>query len=65
MTRRDFLKMMRDTSMTIPVMAINGHSLQQAPIAQPLELKPPTVVLTGGSIEWSTATYGYMTPCGT
>ena len=65
MTRRDFLKMMRDASVTIPVMAIGGHSLQGPPIAQPLELQPPTLVLTGGSIEWSNATYGYLTTCGT
>ena len=65
MTRRDFLKMMRDASVVVPAVAIGGHSLQEPPIAQPLELKPPPLVFAGGSIEWSTAQWGHLIICGT
>lgn len=65
MTRRDFLKMMRDASVTVPALVIGGHVLQPSPAGQSIELKPPPLVLTGGSIEWSNAQWGYFTTCGT
>lgn len=65
MNRRDFLKLLHDAGVAVPALAVCGHILQIEIQAESVELKPPPVVIVGGSIEWGNCQWGNRTTCGT
>lgn len=65
MNRRDFLKVLRDASVAVPVMAVCGDTLRVETPSESVDLKPPAVVVVGGSIEWGNCQWGNKIYCGT